>query len=177
MTYRPPSRCKLKQASAFLIFTTVLSLSACGKVDFEVANKARVSLPVLLEEARRITDRLTQAKLIKDKEPELLYENLRKAEDSNKEFGEKVRREVAGEEPDTEDNRKALVERFEEVFVKVETFKLTVSSLGDANARESYQVVLSMIDTDLGNVATALGCEDINPNCVRCSENHLHCKK
>jgi hypothetical protein len=177
MTYRPPGRCKLKQAFAFLLLAAALSLSSCGTVDFEIATEATVSLPVVLDEAQRITDRLKQTKLVTDEELTLLDTHLRAIRDGTGTFGGDVRRGIAGDEPDTEKNRQALVGDFEKMFDEVENFKLVVSSLGNANARESYRVVLSMIDGDLGKAATALGCKKINPNCVRCSEGRLNCKK
>jgi hypothetical protein len=177
MTYRPPSRRKLTRVSALFLFAAALSLSACGRVDFDDATEATVGLPVVLTEAQRITGRLKQAKLVTDEELERLDTNLREAQDSTGTFVAEVRQGLAGEKPDTEENRKALVDSFEKVFVATETFKLTVSSLGNASARESYRAVLSMVDTDVGNAAAALGCEKINPTCVRCSEGRLNCKK
>lgn len=177
MTYRPPGRCKLRQAFAFLLFAAALSLSSCGTVDFQIATEATVSLPVVLDEAERITDRLKQARLVTDEESALLDTRLRAVRDGTGAFGGEVQRGIAGEEPDAAKNRKALMEDFEKMFDEVENFKLAVSSLGNANARESYRVVLSMIDGDVGKAATALGCKKINPNCVRCSEGRLDCKK
>ena len=178
MTYRPPSRCKLKQTFPFLLFAAALSLSSCGgNVDFNVATEATVSLPVVLDEAQRTTDRLKQAKLVTDEESERLDKHLRAAQDGTRAVGGEVRRGVAGEEPDTEKYRANMVKVFRDTFDKVETFKLTVLSLTNADARESYQGVLSMMDDDLGKVATALGCKKVNLNCVRCSAEHLDCKK